>query len=401
MSTVAEASRRPGRRWRPRLLDEERRRQVDTAPAEPHELPADELPGVGEAEVPLRDVIRAGGAATIVVLVLLNVVDEFDKYIFQVLGPDIQRTFDLSDTGLTMLSGAGAVAIFSRRHPPRRPGRPGAAHVADRGDVADLGRHVGPRRPRPGGAAASAPPGSSAVSARATARRPTRCWPTPTRSAVGAGSSPCSTWRTRSAPPSARCSSPPSPRSPAGSAGWRWAVVVLAVPAVLLAIAAFGLPEPVRAPTSGPSSGWRSRPTTPPPSSPPRRSRWPPRFERLRMIKSFAAQMSAIAALGFGLDRHVVDLRPGDGAGLRPRVRSAGPRIISVGSIGGFIGIALGGRFADRSFREDPARVARLVGVAMAGFGVLFTVGINMPTAWLPRPLLRRSPRSRSRRRWP
>jgi ABC-type branched-subunit amino acid transport system ATPase component/sugar phosphate permease len=368
------------------LLDEERRRQADTAPPEPRALAPDELPGVGEAEVPLREVIRAGGTATLVVLVLLNVIDEFDKYLFQVLGPDIQRTFHLSDTGLTVLGGAGAVALFLAAVPlgaladrTRRTFLIGAssllwAGMSALGGLARSAWQLGATRFVTGLGKGNTPVGQSLLADRYPISGRGRIYAIYNlANPVGAALGPMLVAGVATVA--------------GGVEGWRWALVLLGLPAVGLALLAFGLPEPERganerealhlaaadAPdTSAPASAAGSAEKVSLTSA----------FERLRTITTFSAQMSAVAALGFGLSgtSAIFGLVMERDFHLGSFGRAT---VISVGSIGGFIGIALGGRLADRAFREDPARVARLVGLSMLGFGALFTLGINMPTAWL------------------
>jgi ABC-type branched-subunit amino acid transport system ATPase component/sugar phosphate permease len=371
-----------------RLLEGERRRQLDTAPPEPPEPAVAELPGVGDAEVPLRDVVRAGGAATLVVLVLLNVIDEFDKYLFQVLGPDIQTTFHLSDTGLTMLGGAGAVALFLAAVP--------LGALADRG-----------RRTFLIGVTSLVWAGMSALGG--LTRSAWQLGATRFVTGLGKGNTPVGQSLLADRYPIAgrgRIYAIYNMANPVGAAigpvlvagvatvaggveGWRWALVILGLPAVGLALLAFGLPEPERGGNEREAlhldaveGGAAAAAEAAAPAAAAEKLSLTTAFERLRMIKTFSAQMSAIAALGFGLSgtSTIFGLVMERDFGLGSFGRAT---IISVGSIGGFVGIALGGRFADRSFREDPARVARLVGVSMVGFGVLFTLGINMPTAWL------------------
>jgi ABC-type branched-subunit amino acid transport system ATPase component/sugar phosphate permease len=362
-----------------RLLEEERRRQLDAAPPEPRELPTDELPGVGGAEVPLRDVVRAGGAATLVVLGLLNVIDEFDKYLFQVLGPDIQKTFHLSDTGLTMLGGAGAVALFLAAVPlgaladrTRRTFLIGVtsllwAATSALGGLTRTAWQLGATRFATGLGKGNSPVGQALLADRYPISGRGRIYAIYNlANPVGAAIGPVLVAGVATVA--------------GGVEGWRWALVILGLPAVGLALLAFGLPEPERGANERAALHLDQVDDTP--AVPSEKLSLTTAFERLRMIKTFSAQMSAVAALGFGLSgtSAIFGLVMERDFHLGSFGRAT---IISVGSIGGFIGIALGGRLADRAFREDPARVARLVGLSMVGFGVLFTLGINMPTAWL------------------
>ena len=75
-------------------------------------LPDDLLPGVGEGNaMRLRDGFRAGGVSMIALLLLLIVVEEFQRVALLVLGPDIQKSLNLSDTILLGLISFGGVIL--------------------------------------------------------------------------------------------------------------------------------------------------------------------------------------------------------------------------------------------------------------------------------------------------
>ena len=75
-------------------------------------LPDDLLPGVGEGEaMRLRDGFKAGGVSMIALLLLLIVVEEFQRVALLVLGPDIQKSLDISDTILLGLISFGGVVL--------------------------------------------------------------------------------------------------------------------------------------------------------------------------------------------------------------------------------------------------------------------------------------------------
>jgi hypothetical protein len=96
------------------VLAEEERRRLEAA-AETSDgatLPDDLLPGVGEEAMSLRRVVSVGGASTITVLALLNLVDEFERAALQVLAPDIQSSLGVSDTVLGVLAGLGGVMFI-------------------------------------------------------------------------------------------------------------------------------------------------------------------------------------------------------------------------------------------------------------------------------------------------
>src|SRR5690349_7207760 len=94
------------------LLDEEARRQAEAhAQTEPVEVADEQLIGVGENALSLREVLRQGGFATLGILFALNFVDEFENIAVTILGPDIQRSLHLSDTGLTFVRAVPGILI--------------------------------------------------------------------------------------------------------------------------------------------------------------------------------------------------------------------------------------------------------------------------------------------------
>ena len=90
------------------VAEEEARRAAQAAAEAGELLPDDLLPGVGGTPMPLREGVKIGGLAMIVSLLLVNVIETFDNVALQTLGPDIQKSLDVSKTtlqGITSLSG--------------------------------------------------------------------------------------------------------------------------------------------------------------------------------------------------------------------------------------------------------------------------------------------------------
>ena len=94
------------------LLAEEARRQ-----SEQHErsartvLPDDLLPGVGGERMSMRETLREGGVATILVICFVVVVEQIGRVALGVLGPDVQATMGISDTTLVGVASFGSVAL--------------------------------------------------------------------------------------------------------------------------------------------------------------------------------------------------------------------------------------------------------------------------------------------------
>ena len=86
------------------LLTAESERSPAPEPREVVELPDEALPGVGGEGLGLRASMAAGGAGLLVVLSLLNLLDYAGSAALSVLGPDVQRSLGLSDTGLGVIA---------------------------------------------------------------------------------------------------------------------------------------------------------------------------------------------------------------------------------------------------------------------------------------------------------
>lgn len=94
------------------VLAEEAKRQAEQAERSAEiVLPDDLLPGVGADELRLLDTLRQGGWSMIVVVILVVVVEQVTREATGVLGPDLQNTFNLSDTKLIAIAAFGGIAI--------------------------------------------------------------------------------------------------------------------------------------------------------------------------------------------------------------------------------------------------------------------------------------------------
>jgi ABC-type branched-subunit amino acid transport system ATPase component/predicted MFS family arabinose efflux permease len=112
------------------ILEEDDRRQ------ESHDdrqqdvvLPDDLLPGVGAPSMSLKEGLQAGGFATVFVLGLAAFIQMLDQSGFAILAPDIQKTFKVSTTvitvigsgyGLLYLVGSLPISSLADRHPRTR-----------------------------------------------------------------------------------------------------------------------------------------------------------------------------------------------------------------------------------------------------------------------------------------
>lgn len=357
-----------------RLLDEEETRAGNTVPTA-GDVADESLPGVGGEEMGLRQVLRTGGVSTVVVLTLLNIVDEFDRIAMAILGPDIQRTFGLNDTGLAALNGVGAVAVFCGAIPlglladrRRRTALVGAtatlwAAFALLGGLARSAWQLGATRVVNGLGKGNSPVINSILSDRYPIEGRSRIFAlynlgNPVGNLVGpllaAGVAAAA----------------------GGTEGWRWSLMILAIPAIALALAAFALPEPARGANEKQALGMAEDAVGSDPIP------MAAAFERLRQIKTFAALMSALAMLGLALTGAgaIFNLLLEREYGLDGVGRGV---VASITSIGGFLGLLIGARVGDKLFQRDPARVLRFVAVDFALLGVFYTAGIRMPEVWM------------------
>jgi ABC-type branched-subunit amino acid transport system ATPase component/predicted MFS family arabinose efflux permease len=101
------------------VLDEEADRlAAQAAASEANVLADDELPGVGDESMTLRQGLRIGGFSLLAVLALLNAVDQLDAGVVSILAPDIKRSLDTTDAviavatvGATLFLIVGGLAL--------------------------------------------------------------------------------------------------------------------------------------------------------------------------------------------------------------------------------------------------------------------------------------------------
>ncbi|SES25676.1 Sugar phosphate permease [Lentzea xinjiangensis] len=138
---------------------------------------------------------------------------------------------------------------------------------------------------------------------------------------------------------------------------WRWAFAFLAVPALLLGVAALRLPEPARA---------RSVPS--------------PRGALASLVKIRTVVLVVIALSAFGVCVTTVptflSAVLGDDLGQGAAARGV---ITSVCAVGGLAGAALGGALSDRLFRRSPRACVHLAAVALPLLGIGFAVQAHAP----------------------
>jgi ABC-type branched-subunit amino acid transport system ATPase component/predicted MFS family arabinose efflux permease len=335
-------------------------------------LPDDLLPGVGDEQMALLDVVQSGGMATITVLSLLNLVDEFDRAALQVLAPDIQDSLAISDTLLGALAGLtglffilGAVPLGYLADRTRRPYLVAVCSVVFTvftlltGFVRNAWQLAVTRVMTGIGKANSLPVHGSLLA---------DAYPIAGRSRVFAIHNLANPVGLLLGPLLAGGVAAMA----GGSSGWRWAFVVLAVPAAALALAAAALPEPTRGRNEqlavlGDVTVTDERPIP-----------LAAAFARLRGIRTFYFFLLGLGVLGFALFSVplFLNLYLEDRFGLDAFDRGI---VLSLTYLGGLVGAPLGGVLGDRLFRQSPPQAVVLIAGAVAGYGVLFTIGLYMP----------------------
>src|SRR4051812_11630902 len=196
--------------------------------------------------MPLKDVFRTAGAATVMVLGGLVFVDAVDLATFQVLGPDIQKSLHMSDAALGIVGAIAGLLLFAAAVPLgwlgdryRRTSLVGicsavwAAFALLTGAVQTVWQLVITRTVAGIGKANEQPVHNSLLA---------DAYPIEGRSRIYAIH--------RASQPIGLLLGPVIAGVVAsiagGSAGWRWSFAVLSIPAGVLALIAFVLREPTR-----------------------------------------------------------------------------------------------------------------------------------------------------------
>ena len=359
------------------VLDEEAARQAEHQSSEV--LFADDLlPGVKSEGISLKKgLAMGGGAATFVVLMILNSLDELQTAAIAVLAPDIRDTFGVSDGTITFIassSGAfvvlGAIPMGWAADRMRRVPIIGWASIIFAAMVTVSGMAVNAfsffwARFGVGIAKANTIPVHSSMIADT--------YPIGIRGRIGAIDKG-----------TGRLIAVISPILVGGIAaiangpgevdGWRWAYYILGIPVAIAAIAAFFLKEPQR-------GRWEKEDVLgesfteddPLPVS------MDAAFSRLMRIKTVKSVVVGFSALGFGLFTAPVleNLWLEDKFGLESFERGAWATAAGLFTV---LSLVYVGPKFDRLWRENPTRTLHMIG-ALIGFSAVFKpIQWAMPT---------------------
>ena len=341
-------------------------------------FPDDLLPGVRSEGISLKKgLAMGGGAATFVVLAILNSLDELQMAAISVLAPDIRDTFGVSDGTITFIassSGAfvvlGAIPMGWAADRFKRIPIIGWSSIIFGGMVALSGWAVNAfaffwARFGVGIAKANTIPVHSSVIADT--------YPIGIRGRIGAIDKGTGRLLAVTSPILVGAIAAVA-NGPGEIDGWRWTYYLLGIPVAVAAIAAFFLKEPQR-------GRWEKEDVLeesfteddPLPVS------MDAAFSRLMQIKTIKTVVVGFSALGFGLFTAPVleNLWLEDEFGLESFERGAWGTTAGLATVGALLYV--GPKF-DRMWRENPTRTLHLVG-ALIGFSAIFKpIQWAMPT---------------------
>jgi len=326
---------------------------------------------------PLRQIATVGGWYPLLIITMLNVVDELDRAVLGVFGPNVQRYFDMNDATFGLLVGVQVTALVLLAVP-----------IGYLGTKVDRGRIL-----RWSAAAWS-------VMSFATTFALSLPLFFLARFGVGIGKSGVEpvgkSLLTDYYPPMAwnRVLAVHSAANPLGAllgpalafaiavfAGdgddiWRWAFPVLTVPSVIALVASRRLKEPEQQMVRGLAGATLSV------SGAPSGMGFREAATRLLTIPTFKRQIIGIGVLGFGLVGVLafVNIFLERQYGIDADGRAIIGMITATAAL---LGTLVGGNVGERIFAASPARAVRMTGAAIAGFSVLVAFAVFLPTVWM------------------
>jgi ABC-type branched-subunit amino acid transport system ATPase component/predicted MFS family arabinose efflux permease len=332
-------------------------------------------PGSGEGEMTLAEGLRAGGPKAFWVLLALGAIDNLESSGLSVLAPDIRDSFGLSDGAITLLTAAAGAFI--------------ALGAVPMGWLADRVRRRGPMIGLAGigfglavFASGLAPNAFAFFCARFGAGIATST-SLPVHGSFLADTYPIGVRGRISATTAlvGRVLAAVSPllvggiAAAGGDEGWRWPFLVLSLPVAVVSLWALVLREPVR-------GRWEKQDVLgsadPGSDEAPAPISMEAAFARLGRIRTLRTVILGFSALGFGilmvpvLSNLYIEDRFGTGTVGRGAVTTAS-------GLAGLVVLPFVGRWYDRTYRDDPARAVRLVGLLVLPVAVLAPIQYAMP----------------------
>ena len=336
-------------------------------------LPDDLLPGVGDDEMTFREGVQKGGVSMALVLLVLSIVEEFDRVAITVLGPDIQESLNISDTMLLGLGSFGGVVLVLSTIPfawlADRYRRVGvlsiatgvwAGLVAFTGAVQNAFQLAIGRAGTGIGAGAKIPISPSLIADQ---------YPIAIRARIFAAEALGRPIGQVIGPFIAggivliACDGPDD---------WRVAFYLFSIPALILVVAIFLLKEPVRGAYEQDAvlGGKLEKAQEEPPV------RLSSAFQRLKNVRSFYYLVVGIGVLGFALVAvpTTVSLLLEEYYDYGAFKRGW---LISISWAAALIAIPFAGKLGDKLFRQDPKKALWLMGLLVALYGVFVTIGVR------------------------
>lgn len=316
-------------------------------------------------EASLSEAFKLGGKRTILVLTGLGVIDAADNAGFGILAPDIQDSLGLSTTVVTIVAALAGFTVFLAALPlgllgdrMRRTAIAGVSTLV--WAAASLGTAVAQSafqlvviRIISGlGKANEGPIHGSLLADQYTPRARGKIFGLHRLAGpVGIIIGPLLLGGIASAA--------------GGPEGWRWAFAFMAIPAAVLGLVAFLLPEPQRGRyeqeevLGSALSGGSSHANVSLEGA----------FTRLKKVQTFYMIMISLGAFGFAITTVPIYLNfiLEDELGLAVGSRGV---VASIQAVGAMIGAVIGGVYADRLFTRHPERCMYAAGGALAALGV-------------------------------
>jgi ABC-type branched-subunit amino acid transport system ATPase component/predicted MFS family arabinose efflux permease len=356
------------------VLDIENERESGEASSAAPVLFADDLlPGVGTDEMSLRDGLRTAGSATLVVLVALSALDQLTNSGLSVLAPNIRDTLHISNGTIVFISSAaggflvlGALPMGWLADRYRRPPIIAWASIAFSVLLAVCGLAVNAFMlfwAQLGVGVSKANTISVQWSLLADQ------YPIGVRGRMSAALN----IGTQSAGAISPLLMAGIATLAGGTAGWRWAFVVLAIPVAVAALFAFRLPEPVRGQYEKSSVlGTVIDDENPAPIS------VEAAFARIRRVKTLMSAIIGFAALGFVLFTGPVlsNLFLQQHYHLDTFYRGL---VATIGAASTLAILPFAGKRYDRLYRTNPSKAVALLGVLILPAAVLTPIQYFMP----------------------
>jgi len=357
------------------VLEEEAKRQAEQAARSAEKiLPDDLLPGVGAAQMSLREAARGGGYFMMLLLPLIAMAEEMDRLAIAVLAPDIQKTLNISDTTLIGIASFGGIALVLGAVP--------LAWLADRLSrvrIVTIATLFGAFTILLNGLVVN----PFQLFCARVAVGSAQSYKTPVHNSLLTDTYPIQA-RARVfgveglARPVGLLIGPFIAGGVAdiagGDEGWRWAFVVFSLPLALLSMLSLVLKEPKRGRHE--QEMVLGKELDPPPIGSQIPVSMSAAYARLKKIKTFFYICVGIGTLGFALVAVPVQLSLllENDYGYDAFKRGW---MLSLTWLASIVAIPFAARAYDKAFRSNPTRMVRIGGALIAMYGVLMLVALR------------------------